>query len=102
VYTLTGSEALSYSELAAEVSSVLGRPINHVSLPPSALKSGMLAAGTPEWLADLLLDLERYFAKDKASPITTDIKRVTGREPIRFEQYAREFAPQLKAARAVS
>jgi uncharacterized protein YbjT (DUF2867 family) len=102
VYTLTGPEALSYSDLASEISKVLGRTINHVSLPPSALKSGMLAAGTPEWLADLLLDLEHYFSRDKASPITDDIKRVTGREPIRFEQYARDFAPQLKAARAVT
>jgi uncharacterized protein YbjT (DUF2867 family) len=102
VYTLTGPQALSYSDLAAEVSKVLGRPIRHVDLSPSDLKGGMLAQGNPEWLADLLLDLERYFGEEKASTITDDIRRVTGREPIRFEQYARDSGSSLIKAQAVS
>ncbi len=64
-YTLTGPEALSYDELASELSKVLGRPISHVSLPPSDLKQGMLAKGMPAELADRMLDLERYFREDR-------------------------------------
>ena len=91
-YTLTGPEALTYDELATELSKVLGRPISHVSLSPSDLKNGMLAEGMPEELADRMLDLERYFREDRASRITNDIKQVTGRDPRRFAQYVREAA----------
>ena len=91
-YTLSGPEALTYDELAGELSKALGRPISHIKLAPSDLKSGMLAAGMPEALADRMLDLERYFREDRASFITDDIKQVTGREPRRFAEYVRETA----------
>ncbi len=91
-YTLTGPEALTYDELAGELSKALGRPISHINLSPSDLKSGMLAEGMPEAIADLLLDLERYIREGRASRITNDIKQVTGREPRRFAEYVRETA----------
>ncbi|MGH9868152.1 MAG: hypothetical protein ACREAA_08320 [Candidatus Polarisedimenticolia bacterium] len=91
-YTLTGPEALTYDELASELSKVLGRRIGHVNVSPSDLKNSMLAEGIPEKIADRLLDLERYFRDGQACGITDDIKRVTGREARRFAQYARETA----------
>jgi len=91
-YTLTGPEALIYDELANELSKVLGRPISHISLPPSDLKQGMLEEGMPEEIVDRMLDLERYYREDQASHITNDIKQVTGQEPRRFADYVRETA----------
>src|SRR5262245_49044416 len=40
-YTLTGSQALTYDEVADEMSKALRRSIRHVSLSPSELKNGM-------------------------------------------------------------
>ncbi len=97
-YTLTGPEALTYDELANELSKVLGRPISHISLSPSDLKSGMLAEGMPEAIADRMLDLERYYRENQASRITNDIKQVTGRDPRRFAQYTRNCASLLQSA----
>jgi uncharacterized protein YbjT (DUF2867 family) len=97
-YTLTGPEALTYDELANELSRAVGRPINHISLSPPDLKKGMLAEGLPVEIADRLLDLERYFREGQASRITDDIKQVTQRDPRRFEQYARECASSLQPA----
>ena len=97
-YTLTGPEALTYDELASELSKVLGRPISHINLSPSDLKNGMLAGGMPEEIADRMLDLERYYREDQASRITDDIKQVTGRNPRRFAQYARDCASLLQSA----
>jgi uncharacterized protein YbjT (DUF2867 family) len=94
-YTLTGPEALTYDELANELSKVLGRPIHHITLPPSNLKQGMLAEAMPEAIADRMLDLERYFREDQASLITNDIKQVTRQDPRRFAQYARDCASSL-------
>ena len=97
-YTLTGPEALTYDELASELSKVLGRSISHINLPPTDLENGMLAEGMPEEIADRMLDLERYFRDDQASRITDDITQVTGRDPRRFSQYARDVAPSLQSA----
>ena len=97
-YTLSGPEALTYDELATELSNVLGRSISHINLSPSDLKNGMLVEGMPEELADRMLDLERYFREDQASRITDDIKQVTGRDPRRFAQYARDCASLLQSA----
>jgi uncharacterized protein YbjT (DUF2867 family) len=59
IYTLTGADALTYDEMAAELSKALGRVIRHVGLPVADLKAGMLAEGMPESIADRMLDLER-------------------------------------------
>ncbi len=91
-YELTGPDALSYDEVAAELSAATGRAIAHVSLPPADLKGAMLASGMPEPLADRMLDLERYFREDNASSISDDIKVVTGNSPRRFKDYVREIA----------
>jgi uncharacterized protein YbjT (DUF2867 family) len=97
-YTLTGPEAMSYDELAQELSAVLGRSISHISLSPEDLKHGMLAEGMPEAIADRMLDLERYYREDQASRITHDIQQVTGQEPRRFAQYIRDYGSLLQPA----
>jgi len=89
-YTITGPEALTYDELAGELSNVLKRPINHVSLSFSDLRAAMLSDGMPDKLADRMVDLERYFRDGNASRITDTIKQVTGRNPRRLTAYLRE------------
>lgn len=97
-YTLTGSEALTCDEPASELSKALGRPIRHISLSPADLKAGILAEGTPEEIADRLIDLERFYRDDGASRVTNHIKQVTGRDPERFAHYARDCAALLQPA----
>jgi len=97
-YTLTGPEAISYDELAGELSVAVGHAIRHVNLEPGDYRRGLMAEGLPEGLADVMLDLERFFREDGASSISRDVQRVTGRAPRRFQDFARECAPLLRAA----
>jgi uncharacterized protein YbjT (DUF2867 family) len=99
-YTVTGPEASSYGELADALSKVLGRSIRHVGLSPADYRAGLLAEGMPEELADRMLDLERYYREGQASRVTDDVREVTGRDPRRFAQYARDCAPLLHAPRS--
>jgi len=92
IYTLSGPEALTYDDMAVELSKGLGRDIRHINLPPADLKAGMLSEGMPEAIADRMLDLERYFRENRASAITEDVRRVTGREPGRFARYVQATA----------
>lgn len=97
-YTLTGPEALTYDELATELSNALGRPISHINLSSSDLRSGMLAEGLPEEIVDRMLDLERYFREGQASRITNDIRQVLGRAPRKFTAYAHDCTSSLQLA----
>jgi uncharacterized protein YbjT (DUF2867 family) len=89
-YCLTGPEAITYDDMAGELSKALRRPIRHVSLSPGDLRAGMLAEGMPEEIADRMLDLERYFREDRASRLADDISQVIGRDARRFSDYVQE------------
>jgi hypothetical protein len=56
----------------------------------------MLAAGMPDFYADHMLDLFRAYRTGVASPVTADVKAVTGREPLAFEQFARDYADAFR------
>ena len=91
-YGLTGGEALTNEQVAEKISRVAGRKISYVDLPAAELKRGILSAGTSEWSADALLDLQRFYREGKASLVTDDFERLTGRKPITFDQFARDYA----------
>ena len=51
-----------------------------------------MSAGTPEWSADALVDLQRFYCEGKASLVTDDVERLIGHRPITFDQFARDYA----------
>jgi uncharacterized protein YbjT (DUF2867 family) len=91
-YTLTGGEALTNGNVAEKISRVAGREISYVDLPSAEFKKAILSAGTPEWSAEALLDLQRLYREGKASLVTDDVERLTGRKPITFDRFARDYA----------
>jgi len=102
-YALTGGEALTNGHVAEKISRVAGRKISYVDLPPAEFRKALLSAGMPEWSADALLDLQRLYREGKASLVTDDIERLTGRKPITFDQFAHDYAFAFQAeARAAS
>jgi len=96
-YALTGPEALNNRQVAEKLSRVAGRKISYVDLPPADLKKGMLSAGVPEWFADALLDLQRLYREGGASLVTNDFERLSGRKPISFDQFARDYATAFQS-----
>jgi uncharacterized protein YbjT (DUF2867 family) len=91
-YTLTGGEALTNDQVAEKISRVARRNISYVDVPPAEFKKAILSAGTGEWSADALLDLHRLYREGKASQVTDDVERLTGRKPISFDQFVRDYA----------
>lgn len=95
-YDLTGPAALTYTQIADVLSGVLGRTIRYVPIAPEQNKQAAMAAGTPEGYADALVDLNRYYAEGRLSGVTPTVRLLTGREPIPFEQFARDYADRLR------
>jgi uncharacterized protein YbjT (DUF2867 family) len=91
-YDLCGPEALTHAEVASKLSIATGRLISYINLPAAGLKQAITEAGMPEWYADMLLDLYRYYTTGQAGRITTAVTDLTGRDPTSFDQFARDYA----------
>lgn len=97
VLTLSGPEALTYTEMASKLSAALGREITYADVPDDAFKQGAMAAGIPEYYVDALIDLIHFYADNQASAITSDVEQVTGAAPRTFSAFARDHASLLSA-----
>lgn len=95
-YDLTGPEVLTYDQAAEILSRAVGRPIKHVSITPEQLKQGALAMGMTEVYADALVDLDRAYATGTLTAVTPIVRELTGRDPIRFEQFAKDYADKFR------
>jgi uncharacterized protein YbjT (DUF2867 family) len=101
-YTLTGGEAVTNGQVAEKISRVAGRKISYLDLPPGEFKKAILSSGTSEWSADALVDLQRLYREGKANLVTDDVERLTGRKPIAFDQFARDYAFAFQAEAEVA
>lgn len=97
VYTLTGGEALSESDVASLVGQVSGREIKYVDLSSDDLRKGVLSSGAPDWVADALAGLEGVKANGWASGTTNVVEELTGRPPETFRAFLERNKARLSA-----
>jgi uncharacterized protein YbjT (DUF2867 family) len=99
-YTLTGGEAFTGAQAAAMLSSALGKPISHTSVPTQAAVETMQQWQMPTWLITLMDSLNHIVGAGYAAGVSPDVEKILGRQPIRFAQYVSEIVvPQLKSAK---
>jgi uncharacterized protein YbjT (DUF2867 family) len=103
-YRLTGREALTYRDIAAELSKATGTRVAYVDVRPDVAREALVAAGMPGWLVDHLHGVFSL-VRDGALEETTDAVRVlVGREPRSFAEFAQDhvdaFAQRTASAAA--
>lgn len=96
-YALTGPESLSAAQYAAKLSSVLGKPVKFVDVPPEAARDGLLQGGMPPVYVDALMDLLTAMKAGKLDFVTDSVEKVTGRKPGAFEAWARRNIAAFKS-----
>lgn len=89
-YRLGGPEAITGAQKAALLSELLGRTIQRIEVPELDWRSMVVGAGVPEWQADALLDLQRYYIAGRAAEVVSTVQDVTGQPPITFRQFLEE------------
>jgi uncharacterized protein YbjT (DUF2867 family) len=95
-YELTGPKAITYDEAARILSQAAGREIRHVAITPEQYRQGALAMGMPAPYVDALVDLDRAYAAGALVQVTDAVKELTGRDPIAFEQFAKDYADRFR------
>jgi uncharacterized protein YbjT (DUF2867 family) len=96
-YLLTGPDAVTYTDVAATLSTVAGHRVTFLNVPDDAARAGMLSAGLPDWLADALVALYRRLRAGVAAEPTGDVQLLTGRSPRTFAAFARDHAAAFAA-----
>ncbi|MFO8098115.1 MAG: NAD(P)H-binding protein [Salinibacter sp.] len=89
-YTITGPQALSYTQVAATLSSVLRTSVRYVDLPVERYHETLVGTGHPTWWADNLTALARWLQYDTASTVSSAVVEVTGRPARTLEQFIRD------------
>ncbi|MDX1415364.1 MAG: SDR family oxidoreductase [Candidatus Promineifilaceae bacterium] len=92
-YELTGSESLTYYQVAEIFTAVLGRKINYSN--PSILRFmwRMKKRGYTWGYVVVTAGLYLSTRRGSAERISDDIQRLLGREPIKMRQYVEDYAP---------
>jgi uncharacterized protein YbjT (DUF2867 family) len=105
-YVLTGPEALSFADAAAQLSRALGREITYlelmplVEIEPLEARKNIIRSGVPGWYAEAMLDLLELISTVARGTLTDGVLHLTGREPRSFMQFACDhlYAFRRKAA----
>jgi uncharacterized protein YbjT (DUF2867 family) len=91
-YWLTGPELISYSDVAAALSKLLGRPITYRELSFDEDRDAMIRAGVPEPVAEMNAQAFSMIADGDAEWVTEDVPSLLGRPARSFEQFAADYA----------
>jgi uncharacterized protein YbjT (DUF2867 family) len=92
IYTLTGSEALTYADVAARISRLLGIGVHYVNLSPQQIEQSLLGLGMPSWQVTAILELQAFYTDGPGTTVTGDVQKVLGRAPILFDQFVHQYA----------
>jgi uncharacterized protein YbjT (DUF2867 family) len=91
-YWPTGPEAITFSEAAAALSKLLGRPVTFHALTVEEQTQAMVDIGLPGSLAAMNAQAVALFAEGDADYVTDDVRSIIGRPARTFEQFAAEYA----------
>ena len=92
VYEVTGPRLLTFTQLAAEISTAAGRDVRFVQIPPQAFAAGIAESGAPKEVAWMLNYLFATVLDGRNAYLSDGVKRALGREPTDFADFARRVA----------
>lgn len=91
-YTITGQEAISYGQVAEILSKEIGKRISYTDITEDDARKGMEQIGMDDWFIDIMMESYSIIRAGYASQMTTVVEQITGRKPIPFTQFAKDYA----------
>lgn len=94
-YEMTGGEALSHSDVADQLSTASGRSIVYENITPESYGEELATRGWPEGSIKGVLALFAEIRAGNESAVSNTVEAVLGHNPIRFQQFAADHAPEF-------
>ncbi|MDQ6866132.1 MAG: hypothetical protein M3044_20190, partial [Thermoproteota archaeon] len=70
--------------------------ISYVDISEEDSRRGMKQIGMEDWLIDAIMEFFSIVRAGHASQTTTVVEQITGRKPISFPQFAKDYAEFFK------
>lgn len=96
-YHVTGSEALTYAQIASIFQTALGVPVSYHSLSSDEARQLYLADGVPPGLVEELVGYFELMSQGFGGQVTTVVEDCTGRPPKRLRQFITENISRFRA-----
>jgi uncharacterized protein YbjT (DUF2867 family) len=101
-YILTGPEAITFAQAAAELSAVIDSEVEFVNVPDEGAREAMAEGGLPDFVAEQVVKSFVMLRQGVAEQVTGTVESLTG-TPARglgafARDYARLFAPAVVGA----
>ena len=90
IHELTGPESIDFDQVAAAVGRGLGKDVQFVPVPPTAVAETVRAHGGDAWTADLLRDYSTAYASGFGDFTTGEVERITGKPPRSLDRFIEE------------
>jgi uncharacterized protein YbjT (DUF2867 family) len=90
--TITGSEALSYAEMALKIGTAVGKNIRFESISEAEVRRMMMESGDSHAVIEAHLSIYRAISEGRLAKVTDTVERVLGRRPITFDHWVQENA----------
>ena len=69
IYSLSGPEALTFTEMAQKLSRAVGRMITFIDVPPESMRAAFDGFGFPPWQADGLFEEFAIYRRGEAATV---------------------------------
>ncbi|PFG63108.1 uncharacterized protein YbjT (DUF2867 family) [Thioclava sp. ES.031] len=91
LYEVTGPRLMSFADMAADLSSAIGRPIQHLPISFEAFHAEIARVGG-DFVADVFTAIARETLDGRNAHVTDGVERALGRPPRDFVDFARAAA----------
>ena len=96
-YVLTGPEAITYTQVAEQLSAVIGRHVGFVAIPPEAAVRALIDAGLPPFAAEQVVTVFGELRRGAQATTTGTVNALTGRSARPFTAFARQYADAFRS-----
>lgn len=90
-YTITGKEALTFSQVAEKMSAILGQSISYANPSAKDFKAYMVNRGKDRGFINVVIGIHFPTKLGLAKGVTSDFQKLTGRNPHTIETYIRDY-----------
>ncbi len=95
-YDITGPEALTDTQIAEKLSTLLGKQITYTPVPDEAMRQQLLSAHLPEWYADSLVKLYQFYRQGGGASVSSDLEQLIRQKPRTMDAYQQENVAAFK------
>jgi uncharacterized protein YbjT (DUF2867 family) len=94
-FVLTGPAAITYADVAAELSAATGAPVAFIDLPDQDAVEALAGGGMPRDAAEQVVALFTMLRRGAAEQVTDAVETLTGRPPRDLAAFVRDHADRF-------